>query len=303
MVNTKSMPDLLKEEQNKKRIAFINKYAESIDSTKSKKQIKQCIAIMANLLISSNNLNVSKLKKLYAGYASDTLDIAEYAEFSARDVVFTKEDLIQQYRIERNSSTEEDCANIMYLANQLAHKFAISKDYKFNAVGENENSEEIKTLKKELYVACKKIKDFYIKQLISLKANGFNIEISLYKDETRKRNDSYNSIIAFTLPSYFEPFVVHVNNKDISKEERKNCQDLKSLVGSDYLPTIFPLKLSKEKEKALQQIWNEKYMNGHFYGSENGTLKREKRLECFIEAQGRLKNDKLNNKNDDKDRD
>lgn len=92
--------------------------------------------------------------------------------------------------------------------------------------------------------------------------------------------------MSVALPTYFEPFRVHIPNNLLSEEEINLCMDDSNKIWRQGLKTTFPSYISDEKAELLQKIYNEKYLKIK-KGARVDTNSRE-RLKLFLGTRNRI---------------
>ena len=128
-----------------------------------------------------------------------------------------------------------------------------------------------------------KIKDWCIHKIIDEKRKGANIELVIDRKNTSFK---YDSVLSVALPTYFEPFRVHIPNNLLSEEEIDLCMDDSNKIWRQGLKTTFPSYISDEKAELLQKIYNEKYLKIK-KGARVDTNSRE-RLKLFLGTRNRI---------------
>ena len=190
----------------------------------------------------------------------------------AKDILLGYNDL--EMCTSEDSQKSEMYANIMYLSNVMAHILAENRT----------NLESIKNLKEEGIDINDAIKDMYalkdrcIREIIKCKENGENLEIFFTYDEGV--NQTFTAII----PNYMEPFSMHINKNTGIDEDTFEKYPPKSIEMLPNYKTIYPFKVTPEKENALKYIYR---------NIEDRDLKRVKsRVKWYFDAQERLREPK-----------
>lgn len=255
-----------------------------------KQDISDYISIAVDLLSSSGFFDIQdKLSLTMQEYSEDLMEIRPDATVEEIETLrYSSRDFSSQYYgknfdgSQRNVSECEKYANLMYLANQLAHIF----ENKYN----DKDLELDRTKIKHLVYEFRKLKNWCIHKVIEEKSHGAQVLLSLSKDPNLKSN---NDIINITLPNYLEPFSVHLNADFLLDEEKALCSDEDRYAGTGFRFT-FPLYINDAKLKLLREVYQ-----GKFENMEGATYVRGTRLKSFFETEeifhkqfskGKLKN-------------
>ena len=234
--------------------------------------ISDYIAILVDILSQSDFFDIQQvLISSLKQYAIDYKEIEPEASPDVlKEIQFSNVDFSNQFygnNGKREITQSEKYANFMYLSNQLAHAFGANVDGMQNW--------QTKYLIQELF----KIKDWCIHKLIEEKSHGALMDISLREIPDINNGNIPNCVISFSLPNYMEPFSVHMNSKNLSPEEKKQCDgiDRYNQLG---LRTSFPQYLSDEKMKLLEHLYEDKF--------QKATYKRGKNLQWLFETKAIL---------------
>ena len=188
-------------------------------------------------------------------------------------VKYTVKDYSKQFTDIRQREPAEVYANLMYLSNQLAHVFTVREN------GNKAYFDQMSFIRESFM----KIKDWCIHKIIDEKRKGANIELVIDRKNTSFK---YDSVLSVALPTYFEPFRVHIPNNLLSEEEINLCMDDSNKIWRQGLKTTFPSYISDEKAELLQKIYNEKYLKIK-KGARVDTNSRE-RLKLFLGTRNRI---------------
>ena len=161
-------------------------------------------------------------------------------------------------------------ANIMYLSNVVAHILQNNEIKKNPCTIETLKREGLSITQAKEYMY--KLKSKCIEKIIQSKENGENLKIYFERDKSGK--NTFNVCI----PKYFEPFSVHIVNIEIEQEIIEKYEIDKQKLENNY-KTIFPFKVSEEKEELLNYIYSE-VKNKNF-----SQAKIETRLEWYYNMQ------------------
>lgn len=221
--------------------------------------LSDIIAIMVDILSDSDFFDIQKaLTQTLKQYSNDLVSINPLTTSEEiKAIRFSNTDFARQFYGDdgkggfRRISDSEKYANLMYLSNQLSHAFEENLYREPSGI----NRTEIKHVVQEL----RKIKNWCIHQLIAQKTAGARIDIASSIDNNIK--SANNGIISFSIPNYFEPFIVHYNPSMLSENEKKECNGRERFISSG-IRTTFPQYLSKEKMVLLEKVYSEKYWYG-----------------------------------------
>ena len=241
-----------------------------------KQDISDYISIAVDLLSNSGFFDIQdNLSLTMQEYSEDLMEIRPDATVEEIEALrYSSRDFSSQYYgknfdgSKREVSKCEKYANLMYLANQLAHIF----ENKYNDKDLNLNKTKIKHLVYEF----RKLKNWCIHKVIEEKSHGAQVLLSLSKDPNLKSN---NDIINITLPNYLEPFSVHFNADFLLDEEKALCSDEDRYAGTG-LRFTFPLYINDSKHKLLREVYQGKFAN-----MEGATYVRGTRLKSFFETE------------------
>lgn len=234
--------------------------------------ISDYIAIWVDILSQSDFFDIQQvLISSLKQYAIDYKEIEPEASPDVlKEIQFSNVDFSNQFygnNGKREVTQSEKYANFMYLSNQLAHAFGANVDGMQNW--------QTKYLIQELF----KIKDWCIHKLIEEKSHGALMDISLREIPDINNGNIPNCVISFSLPNYMEPFSVHMNSKNLSPEEKKQCDEI-DRYNQLGLRTSFPQYLSDEKMKLLEHLYEGKF--------QKATYKRGKNLQWLFETKAIL---------------
>ena len=191
-------------------------------------------------------LNIYKGMMQELGFLDDRL----------KEMTFGSKDYANQF-LNNNLKRIEYLANSMYLANQIAHIIQVSPNQK--------DFIDVKNVGINLYVAFMRIKANCIKEAIKEKQKGANVRISIHSHTNTLTKDDFNSkygdAIDIDIPGYLAPFSFHFDKSILSRQEILSC-DSKSEYYIQGYRYNFPLKLTDEKIKLLEDLYNKKMLNG-----------------------------------------
>ncbi len=190
------------------------------------------------------------------------------------DIKYTTKDFNGQFTETRQRKPEELYANLMYLSNQLAHVFG--EEEKATVYNNVPYSKQMAFIKDSLM----DIKNWCVHKLIEEKENGANVEVAI---EDKNSKDKYGMVFTVSLPNYFEPFIVHIPQDLLSKEEKQACIVKGSFLWDNKLKTTFPTYVREEKAKLLEQLYYDKY-----YKDGTNYRNSKDRLRLFLNRRNRI---------------
>lgn len=241
-----------------------------------KQDISDYVSIAVDLLSNSDFFDIqNQLSLTMQEYSEDLMEIRPNATVEEIETLrYSSRDFNSQYYgknfdgSQREVTECEKYANLMFLANQLAHVF--ENKYK------DKDLELNRTQVKHLIYEFRKLKNWCIHKVIEEKSQGAKVLLSLSKDPNLESN---SDIINIILPNYLEPFSVHFNADFLLDEERKLCKDEDRYKGSGFKFT-FPLYINDSKLKLLREVFQ-----GKFENIEGATYVRGLRLKSFFETE------------------
>lgn len=232
-----------------------NKWAESQD-------LSDFIAILVDILSESDFFDIQQsLINTLKQYSNDLQSINPTATVEEINKIrFSNTDFACQYYEndgnggKREVSDSEKYANLMYLSNQLSHAFEEKSSNSQSGI----NNFQTRHISREL----RKIKDWCIHKLIEQKEKGEQIDIALSKDINEQ--SCHNGRISFSLPNYFEPFIVHVDISLLTEKEQNLCDGTERF-SSAGIRTTFPQYISTDKMQLMRQVYKGKFENNQTF--------------------------------------
>lgn len=186
---------------------------------------------------------------------------------------YTTKDFNGQFTEIREREPVELYANLMYLSNQLAHAFGENR----NLTGKNKQSALQMSFIRE---SLMNIKDWCVHKIISEKEKGASVELAT---KNKHPNSKFGLIFVTSLPNYFEPFIVHISQNELSEKEKQQCSDNYYLLWNDALRTTFPSYISEGKAKLFEKVYYKNY-----FKYENIKGSEWNRLSLFLSRRNRL---------------
>ena len=219
-------------------------------------RVKNLMSIVADIASNFDFFDrqegLEKELKFYKGMMQEM----GFSDEGLKSMTFGSKDYANQF-LNEDLKRIEYLANTMYLVNQIAHIIQISpKQVDFI---------DARNAGINLYESFMRIKDNCIKEAIKEKQKGENVRISIYSHKNalanKNANQRYDEAINIDIPGYLAPFSVHFDKTTLTRKEilscDKNCEYF--IKGYRY---NFPLKLTEEKAKLLEDLYNRKIIGG-----------------------------------------